>query len=168
MKTLEVSAKIGKTGTPVSVNFQMPENLAEMSTTFGEDVVYNHVKSSITVALQSFMRSKIDPAREGGPMSKADLQAEISGDGTEDAPGWKPGTRNPGKSAADKVKEQFGKMSPEDRAALLASLQAGDLDTDAEVDETDEAVEGEDQTEQVEEVQKPVQQPVTQRGARRR
>lgn len=125
MKVLPVSAKIGKDGTPVTINYPMGESLAEIVEQYGEDIIFNHAKSSIVVALQGFMRSRIDPDREGGALSQEALQQEIDGDGTEENPGWKPGTRQPGKSAAEKVREQISKMDPELRKALLAELAGG-------------------------------------------
>jgi hypothetical protein len=169
MKTLEVTAKIGKENQPgyvppVKINYPMPETLAEMVSTFGEGVVYNHVKSSVTVALQSFVRTKLDPDRDGGTMTEEQIQAEITGDGSEENPGWKPGARNPGKTAAEKVKEQFQKMDPDLRRQLLAELAKGGALNAPEVqeDESENQENGED-------VEEAVEKPEThQRGSRRR
>lgn len=163
MKQIDVQARIGKSGDPVSIKFNMPENLQEMVQTFGEDVVYNHVKASVTVALQSFMRSKIDPEREGGAMSVAQLQQEVNGDGTEDNPGWRPGTRQPGKTAAERVKEQLSKMDPELRKQLLAELANG-----ANLPSSDDDTETAEDTGETEEEEEPPAPQVQQRGGRRR
>lgn len=125
MKEMDVSAKIGKDGTPITIKFNLGETLAELVEQYTENVIYQHARSSIVVALQGYMRSKIDPERDGGPMTQEELQSDISGDGSEDKPGWRPGIRQPGKSAAERVKEQFSKMDPELRRALLAELAGG-------------------------------------------
>lgn len=146
MKDLDVSAKIGKEGTPVTVKFRLGETLEELAEQYGTDVIFNHAKSSIVVALQGYMRTKIDPEREGGPMAQDELQADISGNGSEEKPGWRPGIRQPGKSAAEKVKEQFSKMDPDLRKALLAELAKGGAEVledsgEGDVDQEEEQTE---------------------------
>jgi hypothetical protein len=113
----------------------MGENLDELTKQFGQDIIYNHAKSSIVVALQGFIRTRLDPERDGGPMSQDQIQAEVAGDGTEENAGWRPGMRSPGKSAAERVKEQFGKMDPELRRQLLAELAGSGAVTDTAEDE---------------------------------
>jgi hypothetical protein len=145
----------------VQIKYPMPEQLDEMIETYGKDVIYNHVKSSITVALQSFIRTKLDPERDGGTMPEDQIQAEVDGDGSEERPGWKPGSRQPGKSQAERLKDQISKMDPEARRLLLAQLSGvtGD-DTEVAQDDTEN---GDDAQEQEVVTQQPVRG-----GARRR
>lgn len=124
MKKIDVTAKLGKDGTPETVKFNLGETLQELveqyDTGEGGDkergIIFNHARSSIIVALQSKMRSCMDPEREGGPLTGEALQAEIDK--------WRPGMRTPGKSIPEKVKEQLSKMDPELRRQLIASLKA--------------------------------------------
>jgi hypothetical protein len=109
MKTVKVSAKVGKDGKPFEVDYKLGENLAELAKQFGEAVVYNNACSAIIVGLQGVIR---------GHLAKNKKSAEI----TEAVNKWKPGSRQPAKPPQEKLKEQFGKMSPEERKALLAEL----------------------------------------------
>jgi len=170
MKTLDVSAKIGKEGqpgyvAPMTIKFALGETVNELVEQYGADVIYNHAKSSIIVALQGYMRTKMDPEREEGPMNQEALQADISGDGTEENPGWKPGVRSPGKTAAEKVREQFSKMDPEMRKLLLAELAKGASGPVTPEESEDENGDG---VEEAEEEPAPPPPPAQQRGARRR
>jgi hypothetical protein len=131
MKELTISAKIGTDGKPAQVTKELGENLDELVGQYGHDVIYAHAKSSIVVAAQGKIRTLIDPEREGGALEGQALQEEMDK--------WTPGIRKPGKSAAEKVKEQFGKMDPELRRQLLAEL-AGD---GGEADEAEGAIEEE-------------------------
>lgn len=160
MKKVDVTAKIGKDGTPVTIKYDLPENLEELVETYdgGEDgnpatgVVYNHAKSSIIVALQGKMRTLMDPEREGGPMDAEQVQAEIDGDGTEEHPAWRPGIRQPTKSATEKVREQLAKMDPELRKQILAELAGGG---------------GSEDDEDAEEAEEKEEKPTPRRGGRR-
>jgi hypothetical protein len=145
MKEMEITAKIGTDGKPASVKRELGENLDELVSQFGHDVIYAHAKSSIVVAAQGKIRTLIDPEREGGPLEGDALQEEMNK--------WTPGIRKPGKSAAEKVKEHFGKMDPELRRQLLAELAS----EGGEADEAENAVEEEQE-----------QAPQPARGGRRR
>jgi hypothetical protein len=107
MPNLEVSAKIGKDGKPVTVNYDLPNDLPGLIKKFGEEVVKAHAKGSIVVALQGFMRLK---------MQKGEKAAEVQKSVNE----WKPNTRTPGKSALEKTRDMLGKLDPELRKQLLA------------------------------------------------
>lgn len=104
----QVTAKKGKDGTPVTVDVDFGDNLAAMVSKFGQDVVFNHARGSITVALQGWIRSQLDAE----PPKTADQIIAAAKD-------WKPGQRKQGKSPQEKAKEQLAKLSPEQRAALL-------------------------------------------------
>ena len=69
MQTIEVVAKRG-TDPDVSVSYDIAETLAELSEQFGEDIVFNHGKRSIVIALQGFMRSMMDQGKEAGNPSQ--------------------------------------------------------------------------------------------------
>jgi hypothetical protein len=139
MKSEDVTAKIGTDGTPVTIKCNFAENLDELVDQFtvegeegsGEKLVYAHSRASMIVALQGKMRNLMDPEREGGPMTAAQIQAElVNPDGSLK---WRPGTRAPGKTAAEKIAELTAKMDPETRKKLLAQLaeEAGGAPTPA-------------------------------------
>lgn len=142
MKALPIEAKLGKDGKPEKIELNLGESIAELVTQYGEEIVYNHAKASITVAAQSKMRNLMDPERDGGPLSGAALQAEMEK--------WKPGIRKPGKPVHEKVKDMWTKMDPELRRKLLAELQGGGdgPDTEEEVEEELEQEEAQEEEEQ--------------------
>ncbi len=108
----KVSAKIGKDGPPVEVDYPLldAETTSPLNANFTEKVVVAHAKSSITVALQSFLRGLI----------KAGKNAKEAQAATNE---WKPGMRTPGKSKLEKAEDYLGKLSEDERKALLKKLQ---------------------------------------------
>lgn len=111
---MEVQAKTKDKPTPVKVQYPAldAKNLGELQKAFGDEVVFTAAKGAIVISLQAFMRRHID---KGTPV--ADLQKEVSA--------WKPDVRTVVKqSAFEKVTSSLDKLSPEERKALLAKLQA--------------------------------------------
>lgn len=106
---MKVTAK-RKDGPEVEVDVDFPENLAELTSSYGDAVVYNHARGSIVVALQGWLRGQLDAKK-----TPAEIQAAVKE--------WKPGQRKQGKSPAEKVRESLGKLSPEARAALLKEFK---------------------------------------------
>ncbi len=111
----KVSAKIGQgeTAGPVFEVEYPPldaDTTSQLNANFTEKVVVAHAKSSITVALQSFLRGLI----------KASKTAKEIQDAVNE---WKPGMRTPGKSKLEKAEDYLGKLSAEERKALLKKLQ---------------------------------------------
>ncbi len=109
-----VSAKAGKgEDSPVAtVNFAPGETLQELISKFGEGIVFSHARSSVVIALQGYMRSQM---KRDNPPDASGMQALVDT--------WKPGVRVAGKSNLEKAKGTLAKLSPEDRAELLAALQ---------------------------------------------
>ena len=109
---MEVSAKLGKDDEPVTVNYALldAKTLKECAANFGEEITVAHCKSSITVALQSFVRGLVKQGK-----SKADIQKAVNE--------WKPSTRTPGKSRMEKAEDLVTKLSEDERKALLRKLQ---------------------------------------------
>lgn len=108
----KVIAKLGKEGKPFEVDYPLldVERVSQLNANFTEKVVVAHAKSSITVALQSLIRGLIKAGK-----GKAEIQTAANA--------WKPGMRTPGKSKLEKAEDLLGKMSLEDRKALLKKLQ---------------------------------------------
>ncbi len=119
-KAMEVSARVGKgkdASAPVTVKYNMPDTVAELVSTFGEDVVKAHVQSSVIISLQGFIRARIKKALDENKTPDARTIAN-------DVAKWKPGLRTPGKSKLERLTEQTKKMSAEDKKALLDQLKA--------------------------------------------
>ena len=108
----EVSAKLGKEGDVIKVNYPFLDatDLNGLAKNFTEAVVVAHAKSSMTVALQGLIRGLIKQEK-----SQAEIQKAISE--------WKPGMRTPGKSRMEKAEDLVGKMTDEEKRDLLKKLQ---------------------------------------------
>ena len=108
----KVSAKIGKDGLVTEVDYPLldVETTAQLNTNFTEKIIVAHAKSSIVVALQSFLRGLIKAKKTPAEITKAVAE-------------WKPGMRTPGKSKLEKAEDLLGTMTPEERKALLKKLQ---------------------------------------------
>ena len=112
----EVKAKVSG-GDPYTVEYPLPNNIGEATKSYGEEVVFGRFKSAIIIDLQGFMRSHIKTGETNGDAREKitkDLQAAVNG--------WKPGVRAPGKSPAEKVKDEFAKLDPDAKKKLLALL----------------------------------------------
>lgn len=123
MQTLQVVAQRG-TAPSIEVNFDMSENLAELSNQFTEELVYNHAKRSIIIALQGFMRSIMDQETEKGKS-----QAEIAQTVADAVTQWKPSQKKAAKTTAEKARDILSRLSPAERKALLkdySSKKGGD------------------------------------------
>lgn len=116
----KVSAKIGKDGTPVEVEYPPLDatTTKELNEIFTEKVVVAHTKSSVTVALQSTIRGLQKSGKK-----PAEIQAAIWTE--KEGAVWKPGMRTPGKSKLEKASDLLGQLTPEQRKDLLKQLQAG-------------------------------------------
>jgi hypothetical protein len=102
----EVQAKNGKAGGEGSAQAQIGESIEELSDQFGEEVVYSHARRSIVVAMQTFIRNQVETGKP---------QSEIAASLKD----WKPTLKKSAKSPVDKAREEFAKMSPEDRKRFL-------------------------------------------------
>jgi hypothetical protein len=109
---MKISAKTQEKPTPVSVEYDIPEGLEALYTRFGEDVVAKAAQGAIIISLQAFMRRHIE---KGTP--HAELQNEVTK--------WMPDVRTITKQTAfEKATSALDKLTPEERKALLAKLQA--------------------------------------------
>lgn len=115
MSIEEVSARLGKEkdeNVPaVTVNYDFGDDLADAVESFGADVVFERYRSAARVDLQAYMRTLL---------SRNQSQEQIQ----EAVNGWKPGVRAQGKTTAEKARDYFGKLTAEEKAALLSELSA--------------------------------------------
>lgn len=102
-----------------TILYDFGDNLAAMVKLFGEQVVFEHAKDNMVIALQGRMRSLL----KGTTKTAAKRPAEV----IEALKDWKPAisNRDPSKKV-DNIKKAFGGMTPEQKAALLKELQEQD------------------------------------------
>lgn len=97
----------------VTCQYDFGDNLKDAVAKFGEDVVFNRFKSAAVIDAQSLIRRGIKAGK-----SPTDIQKDL----TE----WRPGMKRvQKKSAEERIKEQFSKLTPEERAELVKQLKAG-------------------------------------------
>lgn len=106
----DISAKKKDSEKVVTVSFDMPETLEGLTEKFGAEVVASAAIDSFTISVQSLIRRHFEKSQE-------EIEAAVAA--------WQPGVRTAGvkKSPVEKARDALSKMSPEDRAALFASLQ---------------------------------------------
>lgn len=109
---MKVSAKTKARPEPVTVEYNIPDKLVDQAKLFGEDVVATAAKGAIVISLQAFIRRHIEKGT-----AFAELQKEVTA--------WKPDVRTITKQTAfEKAASSLEKLTPEERKALLAKLQA--------------------------------------------
>lgn len=108
---MEISAK-NKAGATVTVNYDLPTDLAGLVAKYGDAVVYSNAKSALVIGLQALLRRNIDKPQ-------AEVQAAVDG--------YVPGVRasGPRKSSFEKVQESLGSLSEEEKKELIKRLRAG-------------------------------------------
>lgn len=109
---MEISAKTKEHPEAITVNYDIPDTLADLTAKFGEAVVASNAKGAIVISLQAFMRRHLDKGAE-------ELQKLVDS--------WKPDTRaaaGPKKSAFEKVQESLSSLTPEQRTELLKALKS--------------------------------------------
>jgi hypothetical protein len=108
--TAELTAKNGNEAKAATVKAQIGENLEELGSQFTPDVVYSHARRSIIIAMQTSIRGMLEQGK-----GDDEIQATMHD--------WKPGLKRPAKSAIDRVRDEFTRMSPEDRKRILKELR---------------------------------------------
>lgn len=95
----------------VQVEWDLPEDMKGLVDKFGEEVVANAASAQLTIGLQAFIRRHFEKSDE-------EIQDLVNG--------YVPGVRGPvvKKTPLEKATAALSAMSAEDRAALLAKLQA--------------------------------------------
>jgi len=93
------------------VLFPFGENLQEAVALYGEDAVFKASKAQMVVRVQSVVRTQMDANK-----SVEEIQTHLNG--------YTPGESNRGKSDVEKQLSKIGKLSSEEQAELIATLQA--------------------------------------------
>lgn len=112
-KAHSVKTRIGRgenASEPVTVEYNFPETVAEAAEMYGDEIALNHLTGSVRVALQGFVRSRMEA---GDPPEE--IQNKVNA--------WKPSQRTQGKSQEEKARDFLSKLDPETRAALLADFK---------------------------------------------
>ncbi len=120
---MKVSAKTGKDGKPITVEVNIPATLAEKVKSYGEEVVNAAAEDSLVITVQALMRRLMagKKDKEGKVVTPGKNQAEIQAA----VNAWKPDVRSVVRqSAFEKATSSIDKLTPEERKALLAKLQA--------------------------------------------
>ena len=108
--TKETVSAQTKEGAAVNFDYDFGENIDEANNLFGADVVWAYAKRALVIAAQGHARGLVKSGKSAEDITEAMTQ-------------WKPGAPRVGKSPEDRMREQWNKMSPEDRANLLRELQ---------------------------------------------
>ena len=108
---MQITAKSTKTGKSYTGEFNVGGNLSETSKLFGEAVVFDKARSAIIVGVQSVIRTALDAGK-----SKSDIDKLVVE--------HKPGLKKQGKPKAEKLRDAFRDLPPEERSALLKELAA--------------------------------------------
>lgn len=106
MPTEPITTRTGELG-PVEVLFEVDENLDDAQARYGHEVVFSRYKAQLVIDLQAFIRTQMK-----GGKAPNDIQAAVDS--------WKPGVKAKGKSQAEKAEDYLSKLTPEQRAELLA------------------------------------------------
>ena len=108
---MEISAK-NKTGANVTVNYDLPTDLAGLTAKYGEAVVYSNAKSALVIGLQALLRRNIDKPQE-------EVQAAVDA--------YVPGVRasGPRQSTFEKLQNSVDSLSEEEKKELIKRLKAG-------------------------------------------
>jgi hypothetical protein len=108
---MDISFKTKEHPEARTVSYDFPADLEGLVAKFGNDSVYDNAVGSFVISLQALCRRHIEKSDE-------EIQEIVTN--------WDPNTRATGvrKTAAEKVSAALGQLSPEEKAALLAKLQA--------------------------------------------
>lgn len=108
---MEIQFKTKEAPEARKVNFDMPADLDGLVARFGADSVYSNAVGSYVISLQALCRRHIEKSDE-------EIQDLVNN--------WDPNTRSPAvkQTAFERASSALGKLSAEERAALIAKLQA--------------------------------------------
>jgi hypothetical protein len=120
MQTIRTTVERQTSGfPPITVEYQMGENLNELLSQFGESVVYTHARRSFVSALQSYVRSMIDKGVDQGSTYEAVLEEVLEGVKT-----WRPSRRRAKMTDKEKAQAILDRLSPAERMAVFRDYEA--------------------------------------------
>lgn len=108
----KVTAKLADGKRVVEVDYEFGANLQAQRTLFGDEVIFNRAHAALVIDLQALIRRMIKADKKDPEIKDAVAK-------------WKPDVKSViRKSAAEKVTDLFGQLTPEQKKALLAQLKA--------------------------------------------
>lgn len=107
---MEIQFKTKENPEVKKVQYDMPEDLAGLTAKFGEEAVASAAKGAFVISIQSLLRRHYEKSQD-------ELQALANG--------WNPNERSPAvkQTAFERASSALGKLTPEEKAALLAQLR---------------------------------------------
>jgi len=119
----DVTAKTPDSGRELTVSFNYGANLQDMTSKFGEAIVYSQAQANIRINLQALLRRHMVDTFDKEGKKTADAKSDV--ELRELVAGWKPGmAARARKSPKDKLAALLEKISPDERAALLKEAAA--------------------------------------------
>ena len=119
----KTATKLGIKSVPVTVEANIPATLAEKVKLFGEDVVNASAEDSLIINVQALVRRMIAPKTDKS--GKVTAQGKTAAEVQAAVTAWKPDVRTlVRQSAFEKASSSLDKLTPDERKALLAKLQA--------------------------------------------
>jgi hypothetical protein len=108
---MEISFKTKEQPESRKVNFDMPADLDALRAKFGDDSVYAAATGAYVISLQALARRHIEKSDE-------EIQELVTN--------WNPNERAPAvkQTPFERAAGALGKLTPEERQALMAKLQA--------------------------------------------
>ncbi len=124
MSTIVINSKVDpETKIPTrSIEIETPDcvaatTLSDTVNLIGEEVAYNKINGALKIDFRAHIRTKLESLTAEGEYANLDDDIKAL-----DFTDWKPEARVR-KSNAEKAREQLGKLSPEELAAVLASME---------------------------------------------
>jgi len=113
----DVSFKKKDQESVTTVQYDFGDNLQDAISKFGEEVIWGRAKSALVIDLQAYGRRLLEKKADPENKEEVDIPALMAS--------WKPDTRTTVKqTAVEKATNAIAAMSDEEKAKLLASLQA--------------------------------------------
>lgn len=107
--TAKTTTEDGKKLGPVTVKFDLGATTTEKVSKFGEEATNMNAESSMIVSIQDAIRACL---RDG--LDQKATQKKIDD--------WKPGVKRRTKTKAEKMREAYEQLSPEEKKELLDNL----------------------------------------------
>jgi hypothetical protein len=107
---IDITAKLSESDRSVTVSYDFGEDLDAAVELFGGDAVHKGFIAQSVVAAQSVIRNGLKAEN-----TDKEIQTKMNS--------WKPGTRKPAMTKAQKVQREFQDMDSGAKAALLKQLQ---------------------------------------------
>ena len=128
IKELTTRAGTTEDSRTLTVKYNRPENLAEATEMYGEEVVFSNAMASIVITMQGMIRRHLKGTEKSPAKSDEEIQALVDA--------YKPGvsTRQP-KDPTANILKSFEGMDAEKRKDVIAQLKAL-LKADAEGGDT--------------------------------